>query len=287
MHNLMACLGMLNGFSLPGTLAECAEKLDHYALAATLDDADTYLSFFQAVDTIHKLYEHYFPAEFARSKKSIVPALDEAYSEREREFFDLVEDRLFPLPWFLEDTVDRDERFFSLPIVTLGREWWNDGLDDWELGWLLLLWLLEEGEAADEIRKRFPDVAAALLELPVKKGTLAFSSLERDCRRVKTPLAYLPEALNILYHDTGSWFLDIYTETTDAYIDWTQQDMDQAIVHMRRAIRTTNRADRFITWIDEDPIPRFKEVLTLWNLYCQKTADNRVSLLLLNQPTER
>ena len=130
-------------------------------------------------------------------------------------------------------------------------------------------------------------MAAALLELPVKKGTLAFSSLERDCRRVKTPLAYLPEALNILYHDTGSWFLDIYTETADAYIDWTQQDMDQAIVHMRRAIRTTRRADRFITWIDEDPIPRFKEVLTLWNLYCQKTADNRVSLLLLNQPTER
>ncbi len=287
MDSLVRCLAVLKEYALPKTLAGCVEQLDRYVLSATQDDADTYLGFFQAVGNIYTLYEHYFPEEFARSTKSIVPELDEAYSDREREFFSLVENHLFSLPWFLDDTTHRDERMYSLPLVPLGREWWNDGLEGWELGWLLLLWLIGEGAGEVEIRKRFPEVAEALFPLPVKRGTLAFRALEQGCRRVKTPLASLPEALNILYHDTGSWFLDIYSETSDATIDLNQQGMDRAIVHMRRATKIMRRADCFITWVDEDPIPRFKEVLTLWNLSYQEKQDNRIMLLNLTHPTER
>lgn len=275
MGSLLGCVSVLNGYALKSNLESFAYELDRYILPITQSATDTYLEFFQAVDNSHKLYEHYFPDEFARSTKSIVPALDEAYSEREGEFFDLVDTHFVPMPWFLE-IVGREERMYDLPIIALGREWWNgEELDEWEIGWLLLLWLIDEREGENELRGRFPGVAEALLSLPLKKGDLAFSALEQHCRQTKTPLAYLPEALNILYHDTGSWYLDTYTEEASDYIPFSQEGMDRAIVHKRRADRILKRADRFIAWIDADPIPRFKEVLTIWNLYCLEKQNPR------------
>ncbi len=61
------------------------------------------------------LYRRYFPLQFARSTAStLIPIHDRdaSYSERELEFFRLVDEHLFPLPEIMFDM----ERLSSIPI---------------------------------------------------------------------------------------------------------------------------------------------------------------------------
>ena len=275
--------GALGIRSLEGSGA----ALDRYALPSTLEGALGYLNFFNSIFTLLRLFEAYFPKEFACSTKAIVPGVDEAYSEREYEFFGLIDDHLFPIPWFLQDAMERETREYSLPIVCMGREWWNDDVGEWELGWHLLLWLTGDGEVAnDALTQRCPEVAP-LLKRRIKQGKLALVALEKYCSGRDGPLAFLPQALRILLHDTGCWFLDIYSEDASAYVEWTREDLDQMADHWRRATLISERADQFIEWIDADPVTHFKEVIRIWNRYIREEQDNHILLINRPQPTAR
>jgi len=265
------------------SLAETSHVLERYRLPATLDDANAYLAHFHSVFTLLSLYDAYFPQEFACSTASIVPAEDAAYSEREREFFTLVDSRLFPLPWhLLDDSLTRNEREDGIVVLALGREWWDD-LRDWELGWLLLLWLIGEG-VSDELEQRRPDMAQLLASLPRHEDRLALDALERHCNQLDGPLSQLPTALRILFHDTGCSFLDAWSEGELEYLDWSREDMDRLIAHAQRMAEITAQAEQFISWIEANPIAHFKEVLTLWNHYTSQTQDNHI-LLITPHPT--
>lgn len=266
------------------SLADTRGALVRYTLPTTLDEALAYLSFFQSIFTLLNLYQVYFPEEFMRSTREIVPAEDNAYSERELEFFALIDDRLFPLPWhMLDDVLEREERNYGFPLLAVGREWWDDDLRDWPLGWLMLLWLIGEG-IQDEFERRRPDVAHVIETLARKEGSIALAALEKHCSQLAGPIVQFALALRILFHETGCWFLDAYAEDVIEELDPSRESMDRLTVHAHRMIEITEQADELITWLGADPITHFKEVLTLWNLYTLGKQDNHILLASTSQP---
>src|SRR5512135_1794788 len=72
---------------------------------------------------ILSLYKHCFPRQYARSSSPVLIGGDERYTQRELEFFRLVNQHLFPMSDdVLEDWPDngRDE---YIPIVPMGMDW--------------------------------------------------------------------------------------------------------------------------------------------------------------------
>ena len=265
-------------------LQEAASCLEDYLLPETNEEAQEFLSYLASIFTLLDLYQHYFPAEFARSTKSILPAKDAAYSERESEFFELISDRLFPLPFYMvDDILGRGEREYGFPIADMGREWWDDDISEWEPGWQLLLWMIGENTPEQITRRgKGKNLDRRLFELPVRQGErFAIEALSLHCRHLPGPLAHLAIALKILWHDTGCWFLDIYPEQHES-LDWSRKDMDRLIKQGQLYGQFTGQADQLITWIESDPLNNFQEVIALWNLYILEEKDSPV--MLINRP---
>jgi hypothetical protein len=267
-------------------LKEAEALLEDYLLPETLDEAMDYLSYLASIFTLLDLYQHYFPGEFARSTRSILPAKDAAYSEREIEFFELISNHLFPLPFHLvDDILERQERDVGFPLAAMGREWWDSDVRDWELGWQLLLWMTGEQSPRDIVEAaEGRNFDPRIFELPVRQGNrFAIEALCLHCRGLTGPLAYLPVALKMLWHDTGCWFLDITSEQVE-YLDWSREDMDRLIKQGRLYNTLTDQADTLITWIDSDPFNNFQEVIRLWNAYVLEERNSPV--VLINEPPQ-
>jgi hypothetical protein len=270
-----------------GYLKEAAYCLHDYLLPETREQASDYLHYLASIFTLLDLYQHSFPREFARSKKSILPAKDAAYSERELELFELISERKFPLPYYLQDTVlGRDEREYGFPIGAFGREWWDDDLRYWDPGWRMLLWVMGEvsPEDIESSGDGFP-LDPRIFELSVKQGErFATEALTLHCRTLSGALAYLAIALKILWHDTGCWFLDINPEQAHDYLDYSQDSMELLSKQGQLYGQYTGQADQLITWIESDPLENLQEVITLWNQFVLEEKDSPV--MLRNHPPQ-
>jgi hypothetical protein len=267
-------------------LEEAEVRLTDYLLPETTKEADEYLSHLNSIFRLLDLYQHYFPEKFAASTKKILPAKDAAYSEREYEFFELISNNLFPLPLYMvDDFLERENREYGFPLTSMGREWWNDDISYWELGWLLLLWLTEEQSPQEVMRAaKGKNLDPRIFEISVKQGKrFAIEALSLHCRKLPGPLAHLPIALKILWHDTGCWFLDISSEHME-FLAWSRREMNRLIKHGRLFDKFTDQADQLMTWIEKDPFNNFKEVIQLWNLYVLEEQDSPV--MLVNRPPQ-
>lgn len=261
---------------LAGTVAWLRE----YQLPATNDEAETYLEFWRSVLNMRELYAAYFPREFSRSKKSFIPQRDAAYSSQEQEFFTLVDRRIVPLSWWLFDDYSREERHYGMPLLAEGLDWWDEDSSEWKLGWQLLLWLIGEMEAQEILDggrayspaygKNPPDLDGDLFEIPVAAGQLDMEALEVRCRQIKGPLRYLPQALKMLFHATGTSILDNTPDMDPGFVEWSAENLDLYGEDHRQAREINAQADSLIEWIGKDPSTRFKEVITLWNSYTKE-----------------
>jgi hypothetical protein len=259
---------------LAGTVAWLRE----YQLPATNDEAETYLEFWRSVLNLRNLYATTFPREFARSKKSFIPGRHAAYSRQEQEFFTLVDRRKAPLSWWIFDAYEREERHHAMPVMVDGLDWWDEDASEWKLGWQLLLWLIGEMDAKEILaggryysyRKAPPEIDEDLFQIPVATGDLDLAALEQRCREIKGPLRFVPQALRMLFHDTGTSELDNTPDMDVGFVEWSAENLDLYAEDHRQAREISAQADSFIEWVEKDPSTRFKEVITLWNSYTKK-----------------
>jgi hypothetical protein len=259
-------------------LAATVGWLQEYQLPATNVEAESYLEFWRSVLTLRALYATTFPQDFARSKKSFIPGRHAAYSRQEQEFFTLVDRRRVPLSWWIFDASEREERQYGMPVMVEGLDWWDEDASDWKLGWQLLLWLLGEMDAQEILaggryssyRKTPPEVDPALFETPVVQGELDLQALEARCREIKGPLRYLPQALRMLFHNTGTEILDNTPDMDVGLVEWSAESLALFAEDHRQAREINEQADSLVEWIGDDPSTRFKEVITLWNSYTKE-----------------
>ena len=251
---------------LPQTTAR--EALQRYRLPRTFAEAHDYL--YRRLQSIQllSLYRHYFPEEYARSKKRPLPTVEEAYSPMETEFVELVDERLFPLyTEFMLYGSGPDERSLVIPVRSLGEDWYNIEYEDLSPGWRLALFLIGE-MTCDDLAEHQPEFLLGE-DSPLRGiawANVQWDAFEERWKQVTEALhpsvAHIPLVISLAYHDTGNAFLDSTDETSIEDCYWNREDMDLLIKEYREAAAMTDHINELLEWLGSDP-EHLQAVLTL------------------------
>ncbi|MBE9169740.1 hypothetical protein IQ238_20165 [Pleurocapsales cyanobacterium LEGE 06147] len=274
------------------TTLEQAVALLHQCLdLSSLSNAVEYLEQRELRYQLLSLYSHFFPQQYAQSKASVYPGLDEEdgwlrYTEREIKFLQLVHQNLFPLhylDYLLEERVDFIE-LRSILVTPLGMGQLEDyemSYCDLALGDKILLPMSTIGRENLENWHNHLDEDCygkwfeAELSSPPTMAEIAhpysidFKKLRRMCFQTKKPICYLPLTLrlldlntnNIWLDEEGGWLQGMEGTT----LDWSKENVNYLHREYLKAQRILDAAGFFIGWLETDLNNNFQSVLRLWN----------------------
>jgi hypothetical protein len=219
-----------------------------------------------ALDSVRilSLYQRCFPRQYVRSSSPLLIAGDDRYTEREFEFFRLVNQHLFPLPDDVMDDWPDNERSEFIPLMPMGIDW-IENLDEWSLPVQVFATLVMGADASDDILDAIgPDTPRPLgLDDDHILNWKRFASL---CRRAGGLMAWMPTAVEVVGHDTGNLWLDITFETLDAcpmYL-WTLEGVRELAAEWRKAKRMLDKTQAVLDWLEQNPRP-LAQVIEFWN----------------------
>jgi hypothetical protein len=199
------------------------ERNDLLSLFSTyrfLLDVPAAQEYLQALDSsldLLRLYQETFAVEFQQDEQqaiqeevSLFPPDGHSYSQCEVHFFDLVNQRLFPLSLDyylngLSDPYGERRLAYWIPVEPFGFE--GDEYADLSAGWQLLLYLMGVVDQ-DFLRNHCELADDDLLALPVKWQDVSSTLVILRCEAQGGPLAYLYLALQMLQNDTESVWLN-------------------------------------------------------------------------------
>ncbi|MBI3913762.1 MAG: hypothetical protein HY327_06200 [Chloroflexi bacterium] len=202
------------------------------------------------------LYRRYFPQQFTRSTASTVIPIHHAergYSERELEFFKLVDQHLFPLPEMMFDM----ERLPSIPIHPQGVDW-EDEPENLRLSLRAAMALVSDDDA--------------MLWEAWLPPLLRPASGERDwdhfaelCRHAKGLAVRFPLLIELVGHDTGNMWLDVSWETGWEDYLWGEAEMEYLKKEWRKAQRIFTQLNPLLDRMDKHPRYWLKRLVKMWN----------------------
>jgi len=218
-------------------------------------DAVTQLGVWADATHLLQLYHRFFPDEFARSTASVAIPYEGGeplYSEREIEFFRLVDTRLFPLAELFDDT-----RLPFIPICPLGVDW--DSPHKEHLAIEAALGLLTGG-------KEFP-----MAVLPLGLEIIQVDEVEPDWERFKelcagerNALRDFPLVLAWVSQSTGNVWLDTPPYTSDHY-EWDTVTVDYLAHEWQLARDLITRIQRVSERMEAHPRYYLMRLARLWN----------------------
>ncbi|WP_322685591.1 hypothetical protein [Nostoc sp. DedQUE07] len=193
---------------------EDMELLHHLILPSNMSNAVFYLERLDGLVELHKIYQHFFPEDYALDNCQWM-ITDDSISSWELNLFRLIDENLFSLP---ESLVLGEESFTLIPAWPFYPDWWDTELESLPKSFQLVLCISSHvgmgffGEIPNWISEAIPDLEAV-------QGC-DFLKLEALCKQSQTPLIVLPKIMEILDHCTGNVWLD---STNEAYLefDWT------------------------------------------------------------------
>lgn len=209
--------------------------------------------------TVCELYRQVFPREYDAS------ASPPFSTQREQEFYALVERRLFPLRMSegasLATHVGREPNFFLPFIPVRGQQPhnWAEGCCPFEkLETVFKLALVLSGMMPGGWRslglKRGPSAIT---------GAVGWSLFVYSCAVEETPLRALPLAINMVSHKTGNPWLDLPPVGYFGF-DWSLEELMRLHLLMARARDITGQVLGLSAWLDELPAARLGRAIELW-----------------------
>lgn len=214
------------------------------------------------------LYEEMFPREWAASTKGVFTPSKESslYTEREAEFFTLLDRHVAPLntDWLYEND---EGRMPFVPIHPLQEyDWYYDEgpFEELPLAYQLALALnrtdIEVFENFCELHDYTPKVLPA--------GKVNWVRLSRVMCAGSTPLKYLPQTIDMTAYSTGNPLLDWHPEAGEAEVGWTLEELQWLGSLRRQSELLQQRAARLSRWLSKPDIleDRLTFCLRLWNL---------------------
>lgn len=224
------------------------------------------------LNSVHflKLYQHYFPVEFAASNTSLFPVSGShdtsegawVYSPREVEFFYLVNERLFPLDLDTMFEYDLDEGIRSdmihLEYSGHGFAVEDNDYTDYGLGWQLVASIFSYFASSLET----PDTPAGrayerLLAKLDHSRPVDSDVLKELCwaEGAAPELTYLPLARDVLNHNTDNCFIDPdYTyPVEDAMWSEGEEIIDFLTEAHKKAHRIWDDCEILMEWIEKSP----------------------------------
>ena len=214
------------------------------------------LAVWQESSRILALYRCYFSQQFSCSMASTqipIHHREPGYSERELEFFTLVDAHLFPLPDVMFDT----ERLPSIPIYPQGVDW-EEERDTMRLSLRAAMALVTD----DDAMVWEPWLPKELRALSGERDWDQFAEL---CRKAKGLAARFPLLLELVGLDTDNLWLDTTWEMGWAEFPWEETAMDYLRKEWRKAQHLFGQLNPLLDAIDKHPRYWLKRLVKLWN----------------------
>jgi len=216
-------------------------------------DAVEQLGVWADATRILQLYYRYFPDEFARSTASVtIPRSggEPGYSEREREFFRLVDEHLFPL-------CDYDvERLPSIPVYPKGIDW-DDPPETYCLAIRAVMALF--------VNQDFPWTNWLPPTLRVETGELDWDRFKRLCQYGKGTVRQFPLLVELVAHDTGNLWLDTSFDCEWEPFAWEEAALNYLTREWQRARDLIAQINRALERMDAHPRYYLARLVRLWN----------------------
>jgi len=214
------------------------------------------LSVWQESSRILLLYRRYFPQQFARSiANTHIPIRqnEPGYSDRELEFFTLIDQHLFPLPEMMFDM----DRLPSIPLYPQGIDW-EDERDNMRLSLRAAMALVSDEESM---------LWEAWLpkHLRPRPGRRDWDRLAQLCRASKGLSARFLLLLEFVALDTGNVWLDTNWEGCWDQYGWEEAAMEYLRKEWRKAQRIFEQLNPLLDLMDKHPRYWLKRLVTLWN----------------------
>lgn len=237
------------------------------------------------------LYSHFFPHQYAQSKASVYPCLEEdnsltRYTEREIEFLHLVDKNLFPLNYL--DYLFEEQTYFIEPNSILVTSLGMGQLEDYEmsyydlaLGNKILLPMTSIGRENLENWQNhlgedsYSEWFDAELSAPPTIAEIAhphsvdFKKLRHMCFQAKKPLCYLPLTLRLLDLNTRNLWLDEeggwLQGTGGTTLHWSKENVNYLHREYLKAQRILDAVGSLIDWLETDLETNFQYILKIWN----------------------
>ncbi|MHC5755143.1 MAG: hypothetical protein ACYTXF_31770 [Nostoc sp.] len=205
------------------------------------------------------LYQKIFPNQWLEStipiNKQSHPT--SVYLDREIEFINLVNEKLFPVEYIdeIEFSSERDNILVSSQRV----EWWYEDFEELEYSEKFLLSLMGQGYNISQWELNFgftPDYIALAEEI-------YFEVLVKLCRRYKSPLQYLDTAIRIIDYSTENIWLDVTCETSD-WLEWTYENIIFLGHKWKEAVSMMEKSNK-LNHLLETSLPARKAAVKIWN----------------------
>lgn len=258
------------------------------------EDKSKYLTRIKESLPILNLYREFFPDEWRSSSKSpFATSKDSAcYSEREVEFFHLVNERVVTLgiDWYL----DWEERCPYIPLMTAcdwdychGEEFVHFS-HAFQLAFALNR--VDDGSAFEWYCQHYSLDLERFVLLGANDGEddtrpqerkLDFPLFKELCKVGDTPLQYLPLAIEITCYDTGNPLFDFSPEMETPDIPWTTANLRMLEREQIAAESLSRQVAELTEWLDAGDRAlrerRIERAVTLWNLSYSSSDDEQTT----------
>ena len=238
-----------------------------------------------AIDCMN-IYRHAFVEEYRRS------ASPPFSLQREHELYLLIHRKLFPLTigedFDLEAHIEHQPQFFLpvIPVRGLQRHnWIEDDLDFERIGpaFALAISFSHHLEGAWERMVQLYDLTDCPAPMP-PLGAVGWTLFVYSCKVEDSPLRWLPCAFDMIVYGTGNPWLDL------APIGWVGMEWSLAEVmklHIMKAAAEDQSLAVIATagYIHEDPQPRIKRAVELWNDAATKEAQSGFHGMCIDEET--
>lgn len=199
------------------------------------------------------LYRETFPVQY---NASLSPAFS---TEREREFYALVDRHLFRLE--LDETTDPSHFYPFIPITGWQQHDWMNGCCPFSK--LQLIYRLALVLSGDE-RHRWRELG--LSEIPAEPlAAYGWTAFRYACAVEESPLREFPLVFHMTTYRTGNIWLDIPRDTLCTRIQWCAENMARLLLASQQASEIDARLIALEEWLQERPAERIAQAVKLWN----------------------
>ena len=240
------------------------ECLKGYQLPLSVKEGVYYLNAIGEKVKFLSLYQSYFPQEWKQSTASLTTPSDKFYSPLEEEFFQLIQERLFPIG---DEDSYWEERLSCIPIYPRDLDWWERPIDEFDSFHQFLISLYGAGYDPGEWQGYFgftPPMVRPVEDIDWQK-------LEGLCANAPVPLCHLYDLLSIVDHSTGCLFIDTTSESYSEW-EWSRENLDLLHQHWLLAQQLWTKEQEFAGWLNSTP-NRYAQVVELFN-QAVKSDDN-------------
>ena len=210
----------------------------------------------------YRLYMEMFPKEWRRSRSSLYKAGHfKAYSERTNEFFQLVNDKCFPLLEYWHDDPELELERFAIPAMNFDLCCEEVDFAHLRVSYLagLMFYFVED----DEIWTFFSEKYDVEKELFPSINASSHASIWHEKQSARTkPYSDL---IRLVDHSTGNPWLDITHCQYPEFFEWNKETVDWLTETYKSANLYFKNLEQLDERIEEDAQTFLFELISFWN----------------------